>query len=77
MTESKTINNVSQRELEVLHLIAAEYTSKEIANKLFISTETVNSHRTKLKNKLGAKNTAGLITRSFQHKLINQTISYD
>ena len=40
--------NITPREKQVLHLIAYEHTAKEIANKLYVSYETVNSHRKNL-----------------------------
>lgn len=51
---------LTKRELEVLRLIAQEYNTKEIADKLFISTHTVETHRKNLLSKLGMKNSAGL-----------------
>ncbi|MGG6230741.1 response regulator [Tenacibaculum sp. SDUM215027] len=51
---------LSSRELEVLELIAREYTTKEIAEKLFISKHTVETYRKNLLLKLDAKNLAGL-----------------
>lgn len=52
---------ITKREREVLHLIIEEFTTKEIAAKLFISDCTVESHRTNLTQKLGVKNMAGLV----------------
>jgi DNA-binding NarL/FixJ family response regulator len=51
---------LTPREMEVLKLIAQEFTTKEIGEKLFISHHTVESHRKNLLSKLGKKNTAGL-----------------
>jgi DNA-binding CsgD family transcriptional regulator len=57
------INNhkLTVREIEVLGLIMLGYTTKEIADRLFISYETVKSHRKNILEKTGAKNTASLI----------------
>jgi DNA-binding CsgD family transcriptional regulator len=52
---------LSIREIEVLGLIMRGLTNQEIAQKLFISYETVRSHRKKILEKTGAKNTAALI----------------
>ncbi|MFN8397793.1 MAG: response regulator transcription factor [Bacteroidia bacterium] len=52
---------LTPRETEVLKLLAAEFTTTEIAEKLFISHHTVESHRKNLLSKLGKKNTAGLV----------------
>lgn len=53
--------SVTKREKEVLKLIVEGFTSAEIAKKLYISTRTVETHRSNLMNKLGIKNTAGLV----------------
>ncbi len=52
---------LTDREIEVLRLIADEYSNPEIAEKLFISIRTVDTHRRNLLDKLGVKNTAGLV----------------
>jgi DNA-binding CsgD family transcriptional regulator len=52
---------MSHREVEVLGLIMQGLTNNEIAEKLFISYETVKSHRKNILEKSGAKNTAALI----------------
>jgi DNA-binding NarL/FixJ family response regulator len=52
---------LSNRELEVLKLIATEHTNEEISNRLFLSKRTVDTHRQNLMRKLGVKNTAGLV----------------
>lgn len=51
---------LSKRELEVLRLVASEYSTNRIADKLFISSKTVESHRRNLFQKLGVKNSVGL-----------------
>jgi two-component system nitrate/nitrite response regulator NarL len=51
----------SKREVEILKLLSEELTSQEIADKLFISFHTVESHRKNMLMKAGVKNTAGLI----------------
>jgi len=58
-----TIKNytLSIREIEVLGLIMLGYTNHQIAEKLFISYETVRSHRKNILTKTGASNTAALI----------------
>ncbi len=61
---------LSRREKEVLQLIVAEYTTQEIAEKLFISTKTVETHRRNLLTKLNARNTAGLVRIALEKKLI-------
>ncbi len=52
---------LTNRELDVLNLICKEYSTQEIADKLFVSFHTVEGHRANLLSKAGAKNTAGLV----------------
>jgi len=59
-------NTITTREQEILKLVAYEYSSKEIADKLYISNYTVISHRQNLMMKLNVKNTAGLVRRGFE-----------
>lgn len=61
---------ISRREKEVLQLIADGLTNAEVAEKLFISIPTVNTHRKSLLEKLEAKNTATLIGRAIKMGLI-------
>ena len=62
---------ISPREIEVLKLIAQEFSNSEIAEKLFISIRTVDTHRRNLLEKLGAKNTAGLVKFAIQKGLVD------
>lgn len=59
----------TQREQEVLYLIADKYPSIEIAERLFVSYEAIHTHRKNILTKLGAKNRAGLIKRAFEANL--------
>lgn len=52
---------LTQREREILKLIADGMTTKEIAARLFISIPTVETHRSNLMGKIGARNLAGLV----------------
>ncbi len=61
---------LTAREMEVLELICQEYTAKEIADKLFISHRTAEGHRRNLIEKLGVKNTAGLIVKAIKEGII-------
>lgn len=65
--------HITDRELEILELIVQEYTNQEIAEKLFISSRTVDAHRRNLLQKTGARNTAGLVKYAFQHNLISSS----
>jgi len=61
---------LSEREKQVLKLIAYEYTTKEISQKLFVSPHTIDSHRKKLMEKWGVKNSAGLVRVGFQSGIL-------
>jgi DNA-binding CsgD family transcriptional regulator len=56
--------------LEVLQLICQEYTTAEIADKLFLSARTIETYRKRLLEKTGARNTAGLVKYALEHKLV-------
>jgi DNA-binding NarL/FixJ family response regulator len=60
---------LTRREQEILKLIASELTNQEIADRLFISPRTVHSHRRNLMQKVGVKNTAGLVRYAIKHGL--------
>lgn len=61
---------ITRREKEVLQLIAEGLINKEIAEKLFISITTVDTHRNSLLSKFDVKNTANLIKLAAQFNLI-------
>ena len=76
--ENQKVNNevllnnsdLTERELEVITLISLEYTGKEISDKLFISTNTVETHRKNIIKKIKVKNTIGLVKYAIKNKLI-------
>ena len=61
---------LTEREKEILGLIAEGYTNPQIAEKIFLSSFTVDSHRKNLLAKLNVKNTATLIKLAVERKLI-------
>ena len=65
------LTELSSREKEILILIAHEYNTAEIAEKIFISFNTVNTHRRNLLSKLNAKNTAGLVKYAVENGLVD------
>ncbi|MGZ3903621.1 MAG: response regulator [Bacteroidia bacterium] len=69
-SSGKTVSVLSSREKEILKLIAEEYTNPEIAEKLFLSVRTVDTHRQNLIQKLDVKNTAGLVKYAIKSGLI-------
>ncbi len=68
--ESEDLPVLTRRENEILEYIAQGLTNQEIADKLFISYSTVDSHRKSLLHKFGAKNVAVLINLASKYKFI-------
>ncbi|MEG1227085.1 MAG: response regulator transcription factor [Flavobacterium sp.] len=62
---------LSPREIEIITLICLEYSGKEISEQLFISTNTVETHRKNIMKKLQIKNTIGLVKYALKNNLIN------
>ena len=60
---------LTKREVEIIKMIAREFTSKEIGDSLFISEFTVSTHRRNIMKKLNSKNVAGLLKFARQHGL--------
>lgn len=67
---AQPMEKLSEREHEVLECIAAGLTTHEIADKLFISKNTVESHRKNLLYKLNARNTAELVNNAYKRRII-------
>ncbi|WCL82302.1 response regulator transcription factor [Saprospira sp. CCB-QB6] len=61
---------ISPRELEVLQLIAQQYTTKEIAEKLCLTVKTIEAHKSNLLSKTGSKNAVGLVVYAIEQGLI-------
>lgn len=68
LKQSKSV--LSDRELEVLQLILKELTSKQIAEMLHISKQTVDTHRINIYEKTGTKTIVGLIKYAISHHLL-------
>ncbi len=66
----KLESELSEREIEVLHHISDGLTNEEIAEKLFLSKRTVESHRRNMLDKTGAKNSAALVKHAISEGLI-------
>lgn len=62
--------NITDRELEILELVVAGYSSPQIANKLYISRRTVDTHRNNLMQKLNIHNTATLVRYAIENQLV-------
>ena len=62
---------MTERENEIIVLIAEGYTNDQIADLLFLSKHTVNTHRKNILHKLGVKNTAGIVMYAVKTQLIS------
>ncbi|HWV32739.1 MAG TPA: response regulator transcription factor [Dyadobacter sp.] len=62
---------LTKREKELVTLIAEGHSSQEIADKLYISLRTVETHRLNINQKMGVKNTAGLLKEAIKRGLID------
>lgn len=65
-----SIPAITRREREVLTLIADGLTNQQVADKLFLSVGTIDSHRKNMLTKFGVKNTAALVKFAITHQLI-------
>ena len=63
-------DSLSEREKEILRLVALGHTSREIADQLVINTKTVDTHKGRLKIKLGIKTRAELVAYAFESGLL-------
>ena len=63
-------DNLSERETDVLVEICRGLSTQEIADKLFLSKRTVDSHRANILEKTGSKNTASLVVYAIKNNLV-------
>jgi DNA-binding NarL/FixJ family response regulator len=70
VSASKLDVELTNRELEILKLIADGFSNKEIGEQLFISHRTVDTHRTNLMKKLNVNNIAGLVSFALKNGLV-------
>ena len=70
-SKSEVPDEISKREVDILKNIALGLSNKEIADKLFISTHTVVTHRKNITRKLGIKTVPGLTIYAILNKIIN------
>lgn len=66
----KSIPHLTKREKEVLALVVAGFTNTQMADQLYISPDTVDSHRKSLHLKLNVNNTASLVRMAIENNLI-------
>lgn len=74
-TKARVITNspyeaITKREEEILQLVCQQYTTDEIAERLFISPKTVNGHRNSLLEKTGSHNVAGLVIYAIKNNIV-------
>jgi DNA-binding NarL/FixJ family response regulator len=62
---------ISERENEIIKLIAEGQTNTQIAELLFLSNHTINTHRKNILSKLGVKNTAGIVMYAVKTNLVS------
>lgn len=71
--ENPTFNErLTERETEVLQYICAQLSTKEIADKMFLSDKTIEGHRLRLIQKTNSKNIAGLVMYAVEHGLVEK-----
>lgn len=70
-TDAVLLSTLTEREVEILRLLAEGLSNKEIGDKIFISHRTVDTHRTNLMKKLDVHNVAGLIRFAIRNGLIS------
>lgn len=68
-----SVESLTPREREIVQLIAESHSNKEIAQKLFISARTADTHRTNIMRKLGIHDVAGLTRYAIKHNLVSAT----
>ena len=66
------LSSLTEREIEILKLIALENSNTEIADRLFISPKTVETHRKNLMRKIEVKNSLGVYKFAVKHKLLEE-----
>ena len=69
--EISELDMLTEREIEILKMVALENSNVEIAEKLYISPKTVETHRKNLMKKIGVRNSLGIYKFALKHKLIN------
>ncbi len=74
-TDDDPVASLSDRELEVLRLIALGYSNKECAEMLHLSVKTVETYKARAMDKLNLKTRAALVRFALRHDLLNETQS--
>ncbi|MBF0527830.1 MAG: response regulator transcription factor [Deltaproteobacteria bacterium] len=71
LTISNNFRSLTPKELEIVKKVAEGYSSKKIAEILFLSKKTVDNHRYSIMDKLGCNNVAELVKYAIKHQIIN------
>lgn len=69
--EESELDMLTDREVEILKMVALENSNAEIAEKLYISPKTVETHRKNLMKKIGVRNSLGIYKFALKYKLLN------
>lgn len=69
--ENRVEDILTKREIEILQFICREMSNQQIANQLFLSVGTVDTHRKNIIQKLGVSNTVGLVRYALKHGIID------
>ncbi|RZL47785.1 MAG: response regulator transcription factor [Pedobacter sp.] len=67
---SDEVSHLTNREIEIIRLIECEHSNKKIADMLFISERTVETHRKNIFRKTGTQSIVGLLKYAYEHKII-------
>ena len=70
--DNPSLSRLSKREVEIIKLICDQLTNDEISKILFLSKRTIDNHRQNILNKLGMRNTAGLVRFAVENGLVTQ-----
>lgn len=68
--EQNTVSELTPREIQVLELVAEGHSTKQVADKLGIGTRTVESHRVNMLKKMKVNNTAELVKKAIEMKIL-------
>lgn len=71
-TKQERQKQLSEREWQVLRLIALGYTNQQIADRLSLSVKTVETYRARIADKLGLRTRAELVKYALQHGLLDE-----
>ena len=71
-TKQERKKQLSEREWQVLRLIALGYTNQQIADRLSLSVKTVETYRARIADKLGLRTRAELVKYALQHGLLDE-----